>query len=79
MGDDDFRKGYDFSGRTIVMTGGTGVLGSEMAVALARAGQRGDPGARSIAGRRVERASCGRARKRDPGSCGLFKDCRSIY
>ena len=38
MGHDDFRKGYDFSGRTIVMTGGTGVLGSEMAVALARAG-----------------------------------------
>ena len=38
MEHDDFRKGYDFSGRTIVMTGGTGVLGSEMAVALARAG-----------------------------------------
>lgn len=38
MEHDDLRKGYDFSGRTIVMTGGTGVLGSEMAVALARAG-----------------------------------------
>jgi len=37
MEHDDLRKGYDFSGRTIVMTGGTGVLGSEMAVALARA------------------------------------------
>ena len=38
MEHDDLRKGYDFSGRTIVMTGGTGVLGSEMAVALVRAG-----------------------------------------
>jgi NAD(P)-dependent dehydrogenase (short-subunit alcohol dehydrogenase family) len=31
-------KSYDFSGRTIVMTGGTGVLGSEMACALVRSG-----------------------------------------
>ena len=35
---DDLWKGYDFSGRTVVMTGGTGVLGSEMAAALVRAG-----------------------------------------
>jgi NAD(P)-dependent dehydrogenase (short-subunit alcohol dehydrogenase family) len=38
MEPDDLRKGYDFSGRTMVMTGGTGVLGSEMAVALVRSG-----------------------------------------
>ncbi len=38
MGLDYLRKGHDFSGHTIVMTGGTGVLGSEMAVALATAG-----------------------------------------
>ena len=35
---DDLLKGYDFSGRTVVMTGGTGVLGSEMAAALVQAG-----------------------------------------
>jgi NAD(P)-dependent dehydrogenase (short-subunit alcohol dehydrogenase family) len=29
---------HNFKGRTVVMTGGTGVLGSEMAVALVRAG-----------------------------------------
>src|SRR6185503_15669600 len=32
---DDLRALYDFSGRTAVVTGGTGVLGSEMARALA--------------------------------------------
>lgn len=32
---DTIRAMYDFSGRTVVMTGGTGVLGSEMARALA--------------------------------------------
>jgi NAD(P)-dependent dehydrogenase (short-subunit alcohol dehydrogenase family) len=31
-------KSHDFSGTTIVMTGGTGVLGSEMATALVRSG-----------------------------------------
>lgn len=31
-------SGYDFSGLTLVMTGGTGVLGAEMAAALVRAG-----------------------------------------
>ena len=34
-GPDDLRALYDFSGRTAVVTGGTGVLGSEMARALA--------------------------------------------
>lgn len=38
MAHEDLRKGSDFSGRTMVMTGGTGVLGAEMAVALVRAG-----------------------------------------
>jgi NAD(P)-dependent dehydrogenase (short-subunit alcohol dehydrogenase family) len=33
---DEIRALYDFSGRTAVVTGGTGVLGSEMARALAR-------------------------------------------
>jgi NAD(P)-dependent dehydrogenase (short-subunit alcohol dehydrogenase family) len=32
---DDVRALYDFSGRTVVLTGGTGVLGREMASALA--------------------------------------------
>jgi NAD(P)-dependent dehydrogenase (short-subunit alcohol dehydrogenase family) len=32
---DELRALYDFSGRTVVVTGGTGVLGSEMARALA--------------------------------------------
>jgi NAD(P)-dependent dehydrogenase (short-subunit alcohol dehydrogenase family) len=31
---------YDFAGRTVVMTGGTGVLGSELACALAACGAR---------------------------------------
>jgi len=31
-------QSHDFTGRTIVMTGGTGVLGSEMACALVRSG-----------------------------------------
>jgi NAD(P)-dependent dehydrogenase (short-subunit alcohol dehydrogenase family) len=35
VGLDDLRALYDFSGRTAVVTGGTGVLGSEMARALA--------------------------------------------
>lgn len=34
---EDLLKGYDFSGRTVVMTGGTGVLGAEMAAALVQA------------------------------------------
>jgi NAD(P)-dependent dehydrogenase (short-subunit alcohol dehydrogenase family) len=34
---DDSGGRYDFSGRTVVLTGGTGVLGSEMARALAAA------------------------------------------
>jgi NAD(P)-dependent dehydrogenase (short-subunit alcohol dehydrogenase family) len=38
MGLDYLQKEHDFSGHTIVMTGGTGVLGSEMAVALVVAG-----------------------------------------
>ena len=32
---DELRALYDFAGRTAVMTGGTGVLGAEMARALA--------------------------------------------
>jgi NAD(P)-dependent dehydrogenase (short-subunit alcohol dehydrogenase family) len=32
---DDIRALYDFTGRTAVVTGGTGVLGSEMARAIA--------------------------------------------
>src|SRR3954471_6389731 len=32
---DVIRAQYDFSGRTVVLTGGTGVLGSELARALA--------------------------------------------
>ncbi len=31
---DDVRKSYDFSGKTVVLTGGAGVLGGEMACAL---------------------------------------------
>ncbi len=36
----DFRKTYDFSGRTAVVTGGVGVLCSEMCRALAMAGAK---------------------------------------
>jgi NAD(P)-dependent dehydrogenase (short-subunit alcohol dehydrogenase family) len=32
------KAGYDFTGRTVVMTGGTGVLGSEIALAMAQHG-----------------------------------------
>jgi NAD(P)-dependent dehydrogenase (short-subunit alcohol dehydrogenase family) len=35
---EDLKKGYDFSGRTFVITGGTGVLGGEIACALADCG-----------------------------------------
>jgi len=38
MGNADAGKGSDLDGRTVVLTGGTGVLGSEMAAALVRAG-----------------------------------------
>jgi NAD(P)-dependent dehydrogenase (short-subunit alcohol dehydrogenase family) len=38
MTSDSIRAIYDFSGRTMVLTGGTGVLGSEMARALAGCG-----------------------------------------
>lgn len=38
MDNQDFRKTYDFSGRTAVVTGGVGVLCSEMCRALAMAG-----------------------------------------
>jgi NAD(P)-dependent dehydrogenase (short-subunit alcohol dehydrogenase family) len=37
-GIDDIRAQYDFSGKTAVITGGTGVLGSEMARAIAGCG-----------------------------------------
>ncbi len=38
MDADDLRRLYDFTGQTVVMTGGTGVLGGAMLVTLARLG-----------------------------------------
>jgi NAD(P)-dependent dehydrogenase (short-subunit alcohol dehydrogenase family) len=37
---DQLIKGYDFSGQTIVIPGGAGILGSEMAVALVKCGAK---------------------------------------
>src|SRR5436305_1643085 len=69
---DEIRALYDFSGKTAVVTGGTGVLGSEMARALAVANANvvllarnveraeavlaGDPGQRGHAGLLPDRA-----------------------
>lgn len=66
---EDLLKGYDFSGRTVVMTGGTGVLGFEMAAALVQARANVAILARepSRAAALRERLACG------PGACELFQ------
>jgi NAD(P)-dependent dehydrogenase (short-subunit alcohol dehydrogenase family) len=62
-------KSQDFSGRTFVMTGGTGVLGSEMAQALVRSGANV-----AILARNPERAADLRNRlSTGPGSAALVQ------
>jgi NAD(P)-dependent dehydrogenase (short-subunit alcohol dehydrogenase family) len=61
--------GYDFSGLTLVMTGGTGVLGAEMAAALVRAGANV-----AILARNPERAAELEARfAQGPGASALIR------
>jgi NAD(P)-dependent dehydrogenase (short-subunit alcohol dehydrogenase family) len=69
MDTEELIKSHDFSGRTIIMTGGTGVLGSEMAHALVRSGANV-----AILARNPERAGGLQDRlAKGPGGAALVK------